>query len=127
MHFDYSELESNAGIKPTIITAGKYKADGNPHEPLSSDAKDYFQGRIDDYYGAFVSAVARNRGVSVGKVMSNFGQGRMFGAKDAVAAGMVDSIGTLEEVVRRLIVRKTTLKAAAQIEQVNKMAMVKAR
>ena len=79
MHFDYSEAISKAGVKPTIITAGKYKAEGNPYEPLNSDVKDYFQERVDDYYSAFVGAVARNRGVKVGVVLSDFGQGRMFG------------------------------------------------
>ena len=123
MHFDYSEYESKIGVKPTIITAGKYKAEGNQHEPLGAEAKDYFQQRIDDYYNSFVTAVARNRGIGAGKVISDFGQGRMFGAKGAKSAGMVDNIGTIEDVVRRLSVRKTTLKTAAQSGQVNKMAM----
>jgi signal peptide peptidase SppA len=127
MHFDYSEAESKVGIKPTIITAGKYKGEGNPHEPLSSDAKDNFQERIDDYYNAFVGAVARNRGVSAGKVLSDFGQGRMLGAKQAKSVGLVDNIGTIDNVVRSLSVRKTTMKAAAHEAQLNLKALEMAK
>jgi capsid assembly protease len=123
MHFDQSEYESKVGVKTTIIKAGKYKAEGNPHELLSSDAKDYFQQRVDDYYSAFVGAVARNRDTSVGKVLSDFGQGRMFGANGAKSAGLIDGIGTAESVIKQLSVRKSTMKAAAINKQTNIMAM----
>jgi signal peptide peptidase SppA len=123
MHFDQTEYEEKAGVKTTIIKAGKYKAEGNPHEPLSADAKWYFQQRVDDYYSAFVGAVARNRGVSVGKVLSDFGQGRMFGAAGAKSAGLIDGINTTEDTFKRLVVRKSTLRAAEVSRQSNVLAM----
>jgi len=127
IHVDYSEQEKDVGVKPTIIKAGKYKGEGNPHEPLGEEAKDYFQQRVDDYYNSFISAVARNRGINTAKVVSDFGQGRMFGAKNAISSGMVDGIGTLEGIVKRLLVRKSTLKTAAKGGQLNKLAMDFAR
>jgi len=36
-HTDVSQAAENAGIKTTYITAGKYKAEGNPHEPLTGE------------------------------------------------------------------------------------------
>ena len=63
LHADESEALKKDGIKITIIKAGKYKAEGNPTEPLSREAQDAFQGQVDDIYRLFVNGVARYRGV----------------------------------------------------------------
>jgi ClpP class serine protease len=49
----------------------------------------------------FTKAVATQRGVPVEQVRKQMGEGRMLGAKEAVASGMVDRIATLEEVISR--------------------------
>lgn len=92
VHQDISEAESEMGVKTTIIKAGRYKAEGNMHQPLDDEATASIQGRVDDYYDAFTKAVARNRGVSQGDVKKNFGEGRVLGAKQAVACGMADKV-----------------------------------
>lgn len=112
IHMDYSKYESDIGVKPTIIKAGKYKSEGNPHEPLNDEAFDYLQGRVNEYYTAFVGTVARNRGVSAGTVMKDFGEGRVFGALKAKKAGMVDGIMTAEKVFNKLVNKKSTLTRA---------------
>jgi signal peptide peptidase SppA len=103
MHFDYSKALDSAGIKATIIKAGKYKGDGNPYESLSDDAKDDWQNMVNDYYETFVNAVARNRGTTNANVKSSFGQGRVFTAKKAKEAGLIDRIATFEEVINSLV------------------------
>jgi ClpP class serine protease len=60
------------------------------------------QTRVDDYYGMFLDAVARGRGVSAAKVRAGFGEGRVLGAKQAVALGMADRIATMEQTLARL-------------------------
>jgi capsid assembly protease len=101
-HEDDSEMFEKAGVKTTLISAGKYKTEGNPYEPLSDEARAHLQERVDDYYGLFVGAVARNRGVGVQAVREGFGEGRAVGAKQAKALGMVDRIGTLDDTIARL-------------------------
>ena len=101
-HQDVSKEAEMMGIKVTLISAGKYKVEGNPFEPLSDEAKKAIQDRVDDYYSAFVGSVARNRGVSVSVVKADFGQGRIVGAKDAVKLGMADRVGTLQAVLEKL-------------------------
>jgi len=108
LHLDVSRMFDSAGITPTFISAGKYKVEGNPFEPLGDEAKAYIQSRIDDYYGMFVRGVAKGRGVSVDKVRSDFGQGRMVGAADAVTAGLADRVGTLDDAIAK------TRRAAAE-------------
>ena len=99
VHTDTSEADEKAGIKTTIVKAGKHKAEGNSTEPLSDEALGALQSRVDEFFGMFTADLARNRGVSEAKVLKDFGQGRVLGAEAAVKAGMADKIGTFEQVV----------------------------
>lgn len=102
-HWDMSGALDQAGIKSTIISAGPYKAETASSRPLTPDAQNYLQSRVNDYYAMFTSRVAKNRGVSVQTVKSGFGQGRMVGARAAVEQGMADAIGTLDQVVGKML------------------------
>ncbi len=104
MHRDYSAAMKKEGIKTTFISAGPYKVEGNAFEPLSAEAKDYMQSRIDDYYGQFVRDVARGRGVSAATVRASYGGGRVMGAAEALKAGLVDGVATYGQVLSRLAV-----------------------
>jgi HK97 family phage prohead protease len=101
-HQDVSAAMEQKGIKHTIVSAGEYKTEGNPYEPLGDEARAEMQRTVDAYYDMFVAAIAEQRGVSVAKVESDFGQGRMVMAQDAVRAGMADRVGTLQETISRL-------------------------
>ena len=101
-HFDYSKALEEEGVKTTLVSAGKFKVEGNPYEPLGEDARAFMQSRVDDYYGAFVKAVARGRGVGVQQVRDGMGQGRVLGADEALAQGMVDGVAPVTEIVRRM-------------------------
>lgn len=101
LHVDASKALEEMGEKWTFIHAGKYKVEGNPAEPLSADALGAFQGEVDRYYGMFVRDVAKGRSVPVETVRSGFGEGRMLGAQAAVAEKMADSVGPLNDAIRR--------------------------
>ena len=102
LHADFSRAYEQEGIKPTLIKAGKHKADPNRFEPLSDSGREYLQGTVDELYGMFVGAVASGRGVSEDAVREGFGEGRMALAAEAVELGMADRVATLEEVVAEL-------------------------
>lgn len=102
MHVDQSGANEAEGYKVSYISAGEHKTEGNPHEPLSDDARAYMQARVDAYYDDFITAVAKGRGVTAATVRDKFGKGRVMGAKDAKAIGMVDRIDTMENTIRRL-------------------------
>lgn len=101
LHEDVSKWLEDMGVKETFIFSGEHKVEGNPFEPLTDDARGYFQSRVDDYYDMFVDAVAKGRDTATKNVIDNFGKGRVFGAKQALAAGMVDRIATLDETLAR--------------------------
>lgn len=100
VHVDRSKANEAEGYTVSYITAGKYKAEGNSDEPLSKDARDFIQSRVDDYYAMFVGDLARNRGVTADRVKESFGQGRVLGPSAAIRAGMADKISSLEYVLR---------------------------
>ena len=101
-HHDFSEFDKRLGIKTTLIAAGKFKVEGNPFEPLSDEARAHFQTVVDGYYGEFVAAVAKGRGVSVSTVRSDFGQGRMLRPEDAQRVGMIDRVEPMDATLLRL-------------------------
>ena len=101
-HQDYSKAMDEAGVKTTLISAGKFKVEGNPYTPLDEDAQAFMQSRVDDYYAAFTKAVAKGRGVSIAQVRDGMGQGRVLGAEAALASNMVDGIDSLDDVVRKM-------------------------
>jgi ClpP class serine protease len=102
-------------VKITLISAGPYKTEGNPFEPLGDEAEAAIQEQVDTFYSMFLSDVALGRGASVNTVASSYGEGRTMLAKKALAAGMVDRIDTLENTALRLA---RTSKPAARSAQV---------
>ena len=101
-HQDYSKAMDEAGVKTTLISAGKFKVEGNPYAPLDEEAQGFMQSRVDDYYAAFTKAVAKGRGVPISQVRDGMGQGRVLGADAALASSMVDGIATFENVVKKM-------------------------
>lgn len=117
VHQDISQALEQDGVKVTLISAGKYKTEGNPFEPLSEEAMEAAQKRVDEFYDKFTSDVARGRNVSQADVMAGFGQGRLVGADEALSAGMVDQIATVDDVVNGLVVQNERLRAEIDYRQ----------
>ena len=101
-HFDYSKALEGDGVKPTLISAGKFKVEGNPYVPLDLEALSFMQSHVDDYYNAFAKAVAKGRGLTVNDVREGMGEGRVLGADAALAAKMVDGVATFDEVLAKI-------------------------
>jgi signal peptide peptidase SppA len=100
-HTDVSKAAENEGVKVSLISAGKYKTDGNPYEPLSDSARTNLQETVDAFYSMFTKAVARGRDVASGDVRGGYGEGRMVLAAAAVKEGMADKVATMDETLAR--------------------------
>lgn len=100
-HEDDSKFLETVGVKLTLISAGKFKVEGNSYEPLTDEAKAAMQKMTDGYYAMFVKAVARGRGVKVDAVKNGFGEGRLLMAADAIAQGLADDYATLDAVLEQ--------------------------
>lgn len=90
MHADWSNANEKMGVKYTYITAGKYKAVGNPDEPLSSDGKDYIKDRLERLYTIFVHSISENRNMSPEKIAEL--EAKVLLAGPAKEAGLIDRL-----------------------------------
>jgi capsid assembly protease len=103
IHEDVSGLDEKLGIKTTLISAGKYKTEGNPYEPLGEEAREALQAWVDEGYDLFAADVAKGRGTTADIVKGpKFGEGRLVGPQDAVRQGMADRVDTLEGALTKL-------------------------
>jgi predicted RecA/RadA family phage recombinase len=89
----------------TKSTTFEFVSKQSPHkniDPETEAGRTHLQQRADELGGAFVDGVAKLRGVSVDKVLSDFGGGRMLMGKAAVDAGLVDGMTSQEKMIQAL-------------------------
>lgn len=101
-HRDKSKAEEQAGVKTTEIYAGKFKRIASEFGPLSDAGRETIQAQVDYMYSLFVSDVASHRGVTEEKVLKDMADGRVFVGKQAIAAGLVDGVSTLDALIEQL-------------------------
>lgn len=114
MHVDYSKNLTEAGIKVTYIHGGAHKVDGNPYQPLPDDVRADIQTRIDERYSAFVAHVAAMRGLSDQAVRDT--EARMYGARDALALGLIDETNTAPEAYTAFVASLPATTGSFQLE-----------
>ncbi|AQL41913.1 signal peptide peptidase SppA [Halorientalis sp. IM1011] len=95
-----SDLADELGVSYEQFTAGEYKDAGLPLKDLSEDEREYLQGIVDDYYDDFVDTVAEGRGMDPERVRET--EARIYLGGEAHDIGLVDEIGTREDVEDRL-------------------------
>jgi signal peptide peptidase SppA len=103
-HEDISAALAQLGVKRTYISAGTGKVDGNETEPLTPSALDRMTTMIDEAYGRFVGDVVRGRGKGLTPdTVRNGWEAHIYGAAEALRLGMIDSIGTLDDTLARVM------------------------
>lgn len=101
-HVDYSEQLKERGVKVTEIYAGKFKRITSEYKPLSKEGRETMQDHVDYLYSVFVGTVAKHRGVDVQTVLDDMADGQLFIGQQAVDAGLVDGVSTLEALISKL-------------------------
>ena len=102
---DVSAAEEKAGIKTTLIATPQRKVAEWGVSPLTDEIESEIRAKTEATYERFVTAVARNMGVSTEKVIADFGGGGMLSAKDAVSAGLANDMATKDEVLAQELSR----------------------
>lgn len=125
-HVDVSRSEEARGIKTTEITAGKYKRIASQYSPLTADGLNSIQEQLNYIYSIFVDSVATNRGVSTEKVLADMADGRVFVGQQAIDAGLVDGVSTVDALISQLNAdrpkshAKSTQRAGAAHSSINR-------
>lgn len=97
---DTRGAEEKAGIKSVEIVSSISPLKRVSLDSEAGQAK--VQRIVDAVADVFVSHLARNRGVTTEKVLSDFGRGDLFVGARAVEAGMADAVGTFEDALNMI-------------------------
>ena len=100
MHVDQSVKDQQDGIAYTAVFAGDRKNDLNPHAPISGEAHSFLQGEVNRIYDLFATTVAKHRGMGVNTIKNT--QAALFFGADAVASGLADDVGTLDDALLQI-------------------------
>ena len=89
-----------AGVNIDGVSSTKM-GEWDPSQPMPDYIKKYFQSSVDGMYENFVSTVASNRGMEYDDLLKIAG-GRIWAGNKAQELGLVDSIGSLEDVIKHV-------------------------
>ncbi|MDO5774956.1 MAG: signal peptide peptidase SppA [Spirochaetales bacterium] len=98
---DLTGLMEKWGIKSTTIHAGRNKLMGNFNEPMTQEQRNIMQSIADECYEQFTDIVAESRGLSKEEVYK-LADGRIYTASQAKEASLINSIGTLDELIETM-------------------------
>lgn len=114
-HVDETRANEMAGVKVTQFHAGARKIDMSPDHPLDADSTAALQAHVDAFYGLFVSAVSRNRGLSAAAIEAT--EAGIYIGADAVAPALVDGVTDCESLVEEMNAAEATPAAPAPMPQ----------
>lgn len=92
----------NSALREESIVAGRYKRLVKSNEPLSDEARAIVQADVDYVYSLFVDAVAQYRDTTAQQVLDRMAEGRVFRGQQAIDAGLVDGVSTLDALVESM-------------------------
>lgn len=101
-HIDTSGRQAKEGVIEKDIFAGKFKRIASANKPLSEEGEKFIQDQVDAQYKVFVERVALFRDVPVSTVLEEMAEGRIFIGQQAIQAGLVDGVSTLESLIESL-------------------------
>lgn len=99
--YNYSELADKLGIEFETIKSGEHKDMFNGTRPATDEEKAMLQEMINESYEEFVDVVEQGRGMSEADV-KKIADGRILSGSQAMRAGLVDELGSLEETIQSL-------------------------
>ena len=96
---DYQGIMSKLGIKTEVVKSGRFKDVGSATRDLTVADRELLQGMIDDVHSQFVAAISEGRDIPIDRLQP-FVDGRILSGQQALAAGLIDELGTLSDAVR---------------------------
>ena len=96
-----TEAMNRLGIKPEVLTTGKYKAAGTPMRALTDAQRSQLLGLMQDLHEQFVDDVAAAREMQRDRVAA-VADGRAVSGRQALALGLIDRLGSMSQAVDKL-------------------------
>lgn len=89
------------GVKTDAITSGNFKDAGSPLRTMKPEERQLFQNMVNDMYDRFVTVVREGRPRLDEATVRKLADGRVYTAKQALEAGLIDRIATMREGIDR--------------------------
>lgn len=93
---DVTGLMDKIGVEPITVKSAPLKAQPNPLERFTPEARKVTEELVADFYDMFVSLVSERRSLSKEEV-KKLADGRAFSGRQALSHGLVDAIGAEPE------------------------------
>jgi protease-4 len=113
------ELMEKLGVKMVVHHEGRLKAMFQPWREPTPEEDQRVQALTDEYYGWFVDAVAKSRGLDAARV-KEYATGEMYSAQRALEIGLVDELGDFENAIERV-------REMAELEETPRLHWVRPR
>jgi protease-4 len=92
-------LMDKLGIKTEVVKSGRHKDMASLFKGLGKEERAILQGVLDNVHEQFITAVADGRTMLYDDV-KKLADGRIFTGEQAIAVGLIDELGSLEDAVR---------------------------
>ena len=90
------ELLKKLGVHFEVIKSKEHKDIGSPFRPLTDNERQLLNEMTADIYDQFIQAISDSRKISIEKIVP-IADGRIFSGRQALALGLVDSLGSYED------------------------------
>lgn len=112
-HMDKSGFNKTLGVVYTYVTAGSYKAVGNPDTPLSDRDRDVMQAMANQIYDMFSADVAEHMGLAM-EQRETWADGRTFLGAEAEQLGLITAmtptrLGAVRQILKETHMDRTEL------------------
>ena len=92
-------LMDKIGVKVEVVKSRVHKDIGSPFRDMTDQDRELLQGVVTDAYDQFVTIVSTERKIPEDSVRA-FADGRIMTGRQALAFGLVDTLGTFEDAKR---------------------------
>jgi protease-4 len=95
-------LMEKYGVADQTITSGPFKDTGSLFRDMRPDERAQMKSVIDDLYARFTKVIGEGRPALDAQKIRSLADGRVYSADQALAAGLVDQLGYLDDTVSAL-------------------------
>lgn len=96
---DWSGAFEQAGMQVQVYRSGDLKAPGQAGEAKNKFVDQTYSTLVEDTNAVFLRGVSLGRGLSVKQVEDRWASGRVWVGEQAIAAGVADQLGTLQDAI----------------------------
>jgi ClpP class serine protease len=97
---DVTEQDRMLGVKVSFRASGRRKLDGNPHVPVTPEAEESLQAKVDLLAGLFFDLVEEHTGIAAAEIAAL--EGELLLAGQALAKGLIAGLKTERQLLEAL-------------------------